>query len=96
MFVLLQVSHVYGGPEVQDTTAFHKTPQHFTKHHSISQNTTAFQKTQQHFRKHYSISENTTAFQKTPQHFTLDRKGIPLGRTLLVCDWTEPAREALL
>jgi len=136
-------SPLYGGPEVQDTTAFQKTlqhfrkrccisenttafqktPQHFRKHYSISENTTAFQKTPQHFRKHYSISENTTAFQKTLQHFTkcrsisqnaaafqktqqhfrkhhsiseLDGKGIPLGRTLLVFDWTEPAREALL
>ena len=73
-----------------------KTPQHFRKRRSISQNAAAFHKTQQHFTKHNSISQNTTAFHKTPQHFTLDGKGIPLGRTLLVCDWTEPAREALL
>ena len=33
----------------QNTTAFHKTLQHFIKHNDISQNTTAFHKTLQHF-----------------------------------------------
>ena len=61
---------------------------------SISGKTTAFQKTPQRFRKRHSIPQNTTAFHKTPQHFNLYGKGIPLGGTLLVCDWTEPAQYA--
>ena len=47
-----------------------KTPQHFTKHYSISENTTAFHKTSPHFTKRRGISENAVAFQKTQQHFT--------------------------
>jgi len=74
-----------------------KSKQHSQNTTTISQNTSTFHKTQRHLKKHYSISENAaTAFHKTLQHFTFYGKGIPLGWTILVCDWTEPAREALL
>lgn len=68
----------YGGPEGWNTTAFHKTQQHF-ENSNILENTTTIWKTtivwrkQQHFGKHNNnnveknnnILENTTTFWKT-------------------------------
>lgn len=57
----------YGGPEGQNTTTFHETLRHFTKHRDISQNTTAFHKKSWHFTN--LISWNVGAFPEMSSRF---------------------------